>query len=128
MAQITKILYAYNNPDPVDIKIYRGATWVLQIVLKDANGQPVDITGYTPKMEIRKVSDNTLVETPAPTVISAAGGIFEFRLTGAETLLMTLTPPWGTEKLAYDNWLLSGSENVAIFEGNVRVAKNITSV
>lgn len=126
---VTKILYDYNTPDPVDINIYRGATWVMEVILIDGTGQAVDITGYTPKMEIRKASDDTLVETPTPTVISAAGGSFKFALTGAETLAMVLTPPAaGGVKLVYDAWLLSGSENVAIFEGLVKVYKNVTAV
>jgi hypothetical protein len=37
-----------------DIHIDQGATWTLQLTWKDTSGTPINLTGYTARMQIRK--------------------------------------------------------------------------
>jgi FlaG/FlaF family flagellin (archaellin) len=45
----------------VNITIEQGAHFSLQILWKDASGDPVDLTGYTARMPVRAKSDDTLM-------------------------------------------------------------------
>ena len=67
--------------------INQGATWNLAVEWQDNNGQPIDLTGYTAKMQLRTspmadIADVTLTSAPN-------GGIIIVPLTG--TLNLTIT-------------------------------------
>lgn len=42
---------------PYDILIEQGATFQLNLVYKDSNGAPIDISGYTARMQVRRTYD-----------------------------------------------------------------------
>ena len=46
----------------IDIKIEQGATFILPVYYKDNEGEPIDLTGYTAKMQIRQTKNS---EDPA---------------------------------------------------------------
>jgi hypothetical protein len=48
----------------VNITVEQGAHFSLQILWKDASGDPVDLTGYTARMPVRAKSDGTLLLEP----------------------------------------------------------------
>ena len=54
----------------VDIAIEQGATLTLSITWKNADGTPVDLTGYTAKMQVRW----KYVDTNALLTFSSTGG------------------------------------------------------
>lgn len=53
-----------------DLLIEQGATFDLSIVWKDNAGTPIDITGYSARMQIRKTYDSA----PVISLTSAVGG------------------------------------------------------
>lgn len=42
------------QPAALDLEIFQGAYWSQQILWEDSDGNPVDLTGYTARMQIRK--------------------------------------------------------------------------
>lgn len=42
---------------PYDILIEQGATFQLNLVYKDSSGTPIDISGYTARMQVRRTYD-----------------------------------------------------------------------
>lgn len=53
-----------------DLLIEQGATFELSIVWKDDEGTPIDITGYSARMQIRQTYDTD----PVISLTSASGG------------------------------------------------------
>lgn len=53
-----------------DLLIEQGATFTLSIVWKDNANAPINITGYSARMQIRKTYD----DTPSISLTSAVGG------------------------------------------------------
>jgi hypothetical protein len=45
-----------------DFKIKRGDTWIHEFYWADDNGEPLNITGATARMQLRDVNDDVLIE------------------------------------------------------------------
>ena len=39
----------------------QGSTWTLQLVYEDPSGTPINLTGYTAEMKVRKKADSSVV-------------------------------------------------------------------
>lgn len=93
------------------IRIEQGATWRTVLTVKDDTGQPVDLTGYTARMQIRQDYDTTTVLAELTT---ANGGITINGDNGQVTLLIadedTAAYTWTSG--VYDLELVSGSGDV----------------
>lgn len=55
----------------IDIAIQQGATFILPIYYKDSEGEPIDLTGYTAKMQIRQTRN---AEDPALVDLTTENG------------------------------------------------------
>lgn len=83
----------------------QGAYWSMTLLLKDDNGNPIDLTGYAAKMQFRKSTGAPVVlELSSPTsgiTITPAQGRIDIAATAAQTALfvsklqydLKLTPP-----------------------------------
>lgn len=56
-----------------DITIEQGATFLLPLLWKDPQGDPVDLTGYSAKMQVRRKAGS--VDPPLLDLSSTNGGI-----------------------------------------------------
>jgi hypothetical protein len=109
-----------------DFYIEQGATFNRTIVWKDSSEDPVNLTGYTARMQVRKTvnSDTTILSLTTENGKIALGGALG-------TITLTLAPA-DTETLesfcgVYDLELKSGSDFVTrLLEGQVTISREVT--
>jgi hypothetical protein len=109
-----------------DFYIEQGATFNRTIVWKDGNEDPVNLSGYTARMQVRKT---VTADTPILTLTTENGKI---TLGGsAGTVILTLAPS-DTDSLetfcgVYDLELQSASGFVTrLLEGQVTISREVT--
>lgn len=108
-----------------DITIEQGATFQLSLIWKDSDAVPIDITGYTARMQVRRrhTSDTTMLE-----FTSAAGDI---TLGGAAgTIVVSADAPLTGEtarSAVYDIELVSPAGVITrLLEGDVTITPEVT--
>lgn len=104
--------------------IDQGSTWTLQLVYNDSNGDPVNLTGYTAEMQIRKKFNS---DTAVLTLSTSNGGITIVPLTGTLNLLATdeqtaIEPGF----YVYDLELNIGGTRTRLIQGQVTVSGEVT--
>jgi hypothetical protein len=71
------------------INAYSGATLSLSFTAKDLVGDPVDLTGYTARAEVRPtISSSTLTLNLAPTIPTPANGVISINIADEVTALI----------------------------------------
>ena len=71
------------------VQAYSGATLTLSFTCKDENGDPVDLTGFSARAEVREtISSETVVLDLAPTIPTPANGIILVEV--ADTVTATI--------------------------------------
>ncbi len=108
-----------------NITMDQGAQWTLTVVYDNNNGTPIDLTGYTARMQVRPKfgSDNAVL-----TLSSPSSGIVITPLTG--TLALTATTaqtgdiPGGF--YVYDLEISSGGVVTRLMQGSVTVRDQVT--
>jgi hypothetical protein len=109
-----------------DLYIEQGATLSLPIIWKDSDGNVINITGYTARMQVRQTRPSTTVLLSATTengklVIDGSNGKVTISLSATDTSAIT----WLTG--VYDLELISGSGVVTrLIEGSVTVSQEVT--
>lgn len=109
-----------------DITIQQGATFQLPLVWKDGDGLPVNITGYTARMQVRRTHGS---DTAALSLTSAGGDIVLGGVAGTIdiTASATATAAITFRSGVYDVELEDGSGVVTrLIEGNVDVTPEVT--
>ena len=110
----------------IDLEIEQGATFTADLSAADAAGDPIDLTGYTARMSIKRDAreSTTLLELTTANgriLITAATGLVQLVLTPTETAAITWT------RAVYDLELVSAGGDVArLADGAVSVAANVT--
>lgn len=102
----------------------QGATWTLQLVYNDSNGDPVNLTGYTAEMQIRKKFNS---DVAVLTLSTSNGGITIVPLTGTLNLIATdeqaaIEPGF----YVYDLELNIGGTRTRLIQGQVTVSGEVT--
>ncbi len=102
----------------------QGAYWTLTLILADDNGNPIDLTGYTAKMQFRKSAGSPVVlELSSPSsgiTITPSQGRIDIAATAAQTALFV-------SKLKYDLKLTPSDNHVAYpIAGEVEPYQRIT--
>lgn len=103
-----------------NITIDQGTTFSTVISLTDDNGEPIDLTGYTGRSQMRKhyTSSNSQSFTVS---LSNTSGVVSLSLTATQTA--NLTPG----RYVYDVEVVSGANIVSrIVEGIVTVTPEVT--
>jgi hypothetical protein len=117
------------TPATINFHLYQYATFSESTVLKDSDGNPIDLTGYSAFMQIRRDRDDptalyTLTTDDGSIVLGGVNGTVAFSLPAADTTPATvaLVDPDG-EAWAYG--LLLNNEDASpavvdrVFEGFV---------
>ncbi len=112
------------SPGSYDIKIYQGATFSQTFTWKDETDTPINLTGYSARMQIRASVDSS------STLVSLTSGS-GITLGGAAGTIAVLISATDTASLSqngvYDLELVSGSGVVTrLLQGNVIVSKEVT--
>jgi hypothetical protein len=114
------------KPGKYDFVIRQGSTWSQKVVWKDPLGAPVNLSGYTARMQIRPVvqSPTVLVELTTQNGRIALGGANgEITLTLAASITEAIQATSGV----YDLELVSaGGIVTAILEGSVTFPREVT--
>lgn len=123
------------RPATVNFRLYPGATFAERTVLKDGAGVPLDLTGYTALMHVRRELED---ETPLFTLTSE-GASPTITLGGvAGTIDLDLTPTatgapvvdWDGEVWVYDLLLTNATASPAVvdrvFQGRIFVFPGVT--
>lgn len=105
----------------------QGSNWDLNVVYKDANGNPINLTGYTAAMQLRQ---NYNSDTAVLTLSTSDGGI---TITGAEGKLVLSATAAQTGALdagfyVYDLEITSGGVVTRLIQGQITVAGEVTRV
>lgn len=111
---------------PYDILIEQGATFQLNLVYKDSNASPIDISGYTARMQVRRAYDaptpllNLTTENGAITLGGAAGTI-------AVQAAAALTTDLPAKPAVYDLELISpGGVVTRLIRGVATITPEVT--
>ena len=102
----------------------QGATWTLQIVYNNPDGTPINLTGYTAEMQIRRKFNS---DTPVLTLSTSNGGITIVGATGTLNLIATdeqaaIDPGF----YVYDLELSLGGVRTRLIQGQVTVSGEVT--
>lgn len=110
--------------DKYNITIEKGATYRENVQWLDDNGLPIDLTGYTARMQIRRTYNATILVE----LTTENSGITITPLTGELDLFISAndTGLFSYGSFIYDLELINGSEVVRLIEGNVEVKENVT--
>lgn len=95
----------------------------MELVWTDENGTPIDLTGYTARMQARTSHDSTTTFIS----LTSASGITLGGVTGEVTITMTPTQTAAiTQEGVWDIEFVNGSYVARPLEGNVLLAKEVT--
>lgn len=110
-----------------NFKMDQGSNWDLNVVYEDANGNPINLTGYTAAMQLRQ---NYNSETADLTLTSSNGGITITPLLGKLVLHATAiqTGLLSEGYYVYDLEIASGGVVTRIIQGQVTVNGEVTRV
>lgn len=124
--------------------IEQGATLDFEIQYRDSSGNPIDLTGYTGKMQIRSnysgsgITYLTLTSSLGDTYTKTSGSAF-LSFSGSNLTTPTTSGSIGiyagwiatdaltfTNQAYYDLEITSGNIRTRILEGQVRLSKQVT--
>ena len=111
----------------LDITIEQGTTFVLNAVWKDSTGTPVDLTGYTAKMQARwtYADANALVTfTTADNTITLGGINGTITVTGMATLPGVTKPRTGVYDLELTQ--TSTGKVTRLLQGSAFISPEVT--
>ena len=119
------------QPASVNFWLYQGATFTAPVVLKDSNGDPIDLTGYSGKLMARRdISD----VTPVFTCQTTDGSMSLGGNTGQVTLNLTAVVTAGLSidyagEVWYHDLLLKHADGVTVdkpYQGVIIAAPSVT--
>lgn len=110
-----------------NFKMDQGSDWDLNVVYEDANGDPINLTGYTAAMQLRQnynseTADLTLTSSNGGITITAAEGKMVLHATAVQTGLLS------EGYYVYDLEIDSGGVVTRIIQGQVTVNGEVTRV
>lgn len=109
-----------------DITIEQGATFTYNLIWKDSDGSPIDLTGYTARMQVRKnynTSDTLLDLTTENGAITLGGSLGTIAVVGAADDTSAIDARTGV----YDLELVSAGGTVTrLIEGKVTINPEVT--
>ena len=116
--------------------IEQGATLSFELQYKDSAGTPIDLTGYTARMQIRSSVDSTTTIASLTSTLTADGtGLNLSGSSGTKPLSSgsigvyisaTTSSLFTFNEGVYDLELVSGSAVTRLIEGKVKLSKEVT--
>jgi hypothetical protein len=107
-----------------DITIEQGATFQLSLTWKDSNDAPVDLTGYSARMQVRETyeSEETLVSltSPGDMVLGGVLGTILITIQPAVTSVLPLVEG------VYDIEMIAGSVIYRLLQGKATISREVT--
>ena len=110
-----------------NIKIEKGATFRLKLIWQAGNGSPVDLTGFTARMQVRKTfsSEDKLLDMTTENGDIVLGGVSgTIYITGPAS--DTTAIPDNIKSGVYDLELVSGPDVKRLLEGEADISPEVT--
>ena len=110
----------------LDLLIEQGATFQKKLIWQDADGNPIDITNYTGRMQVRESKDATVILVELTTVngritIGGANGEIDLEIDATTTAALTFS------SAVYDLELEdTGGIVTRLVEGKVKLSFEVT--
>ena len=107
-----------------DITIEQGVTFQLNLTWKDSNDAPLNLTGYSARMQVRETydSEDTLVSLTSPGDITLGGAL--------GTILITIQPAVTSilqfVEGVYDLELVSAGVVTRLLQGKATISREVT--
>ena len=110
--------------DKHNFTIDKGATFSRSIIYKDQLGIPIDLTGYTARMQIREYYNKPILHE----LNTENGGIVLVPLLGQIILSISagVSDAFNVLDFIYDLELINGANVFRLIEGKVIVKENVT--
>ena len=104
--------------------IEQGADWLQSLTLKDTDGDPIDLTGATAKMQFRpSVTGDAIISLTESSGITLGGALGTIDMAISNTVTSSLT----AVSLVFDFFITwSSGRDDRLFYGQVDVVKRIT--
>jgi hypothetical protein len=107
-----------------DFLIEQGATFSRQITWRDSLGEPIDLTGYAARMQIRR---SITAPEPMVNLTTENGGIFLDGESGNVNILISASQTQAMNSNGvYDLELVNGDVVTRLIEGVVELSKGVT--
>lgn len=102
----------------------QGATFTRQLVWKDANGTPINLTGYTARMQVRATFDSPdhVLELTTSSGITLGGAAGTIDLTASATTMAAIEG----KTYVYDLELVSGATVTRLVQGSFVIRPEVT--
>lgn len=120
------------RPATINFKLYPYATFSEKTILKDGDDEPMDLTGYSARMHIRRNIDDadTLFDLTSEgaspdIVLGGADGSIEFSIAASATDDVPGID-WDGETWVYDLLLSSGGNVDRVYQGRIVVLPGVT--
>lgn len=119
--------------DVLELDIDQGAYWSREIEWQDEIGDPIDVTGYTARMQIRRkvTSDDVLLEVndagmgDTKIVVGGLDGLFTISISADDTAALPATP--SDHRWFYDLEVTPVNDRtVRLLQGRVIVSPEVT--
>lgn len=110
-----------------NIKIEKGSTFLMSLVWKAPDGTPINLTGYTARMHVRKTisSSTKLLDLTTENGSIVLGGILgTIDITGAATATQAIAD--GIKSGVYDLEMVNGPIVKRIMEGEADIRPEVT--
>ncbi len=106
-----------------NLTIDQGATFSSDVTVKDANGQPFNLTDYTGAAKMAKGYASTRTRTNFTVTMPSdrATGVVTLSLTSAQTSALD------AERYVYDLEITKGTEVTRVIEGLITVRPQVTT-
>lgn len=108
-----------------DITIEQGATFQMNLTWKDSTGTPVNLTGYTARMQVREnyEAESTLVSLTSTGGDIVLGGVLG---TIAITIAASATQSLQLDEAVYDLELVNGTTVTRLLQGKAVISREVT--
>jgi hypothetical protein len=120
MSTTIKVRLPYHR----DWEIYQGSYWSRWFIYKDNNGNPIDLTGWTVKMDIRTKKGGDLLyslSVGSGVTNGGANGTITFTLTIAQTTTLKGSPVYD---LVMTN--AGATQAIPILTGNLNITQRVS--
>lgn len=111
------------DPASFNLVLYRDRDYYRAFIMKDSDGVPIVLTGYTARAQIRPEKDSDELIAAFTVTITAAEGKVEISLTDTQTLAIDESKAWWDLELTNPSGL---RENYV--EGSVAIKKTVSRV
>ena len=106
-----------------NLQVDQGTTFTSDVTVKDANGNPFDLTGYSARAKLAKGYQSTKTRQDFTTTIAsdATSGVVTLSLTATQTTALDDT------RYVYDLEIQTGDVVTRVIEGLISVRPQVTT-